>query len=109
MSAPVRQRGFLLNLAAEGMAPAVPGCASAAEKAIVRFAIHIISRWLDWIQDQPPALRHSAIGELADLPAVRTRLKAVAGIDAFAPRASIEDRARAVEYLCALPRFTQRA
>ena len=111
MSAPVRKRGFLLNLAAEGMAPAVAGCASppAGEPAIVRFGLHIIGRWLDWMQDQQPGLRQTAISELADLPASRARLEAVAAVDSFAPHASAEDRARAVEYLCALPRFAQRA
>jgi hypothetical protein len=111
MSAAVRKRGYLLNLAAEGMAPAVSGCASSpsTETAIDRFGLHIVSRWLDWLSEQPLAVRRSAIGELADLPAARARIEAVAAIDSFAANASIDDRARAVEYLCALPRFSQRA
>jgi serine/threonine protein kinase len=111
MSAPIRKRGFLLNLAAEGMAPAVPGCAAPppGEKAIVRFGLHIVGRWLDWMQDQSPALCHAGISELADLPAAKARLEATAAIDHFAPQASVEDRNRAVEYLCALPRCAQRA
>ena len=109
MSAPVRQRGFLLNLAAEGMAPAVPGCVNSLprETAIDRFGLHIVSRWLDWLNEQPLAVRRSAIGELADLPANRARIEAVAAIDSFAANASIDDRASAVEYLCALPRYAQ--
>ncbi len=111
MSAPVRKRGFLLNLAAEGMAPAVAGCAApaAGEKAIDRFGLHIVSRWFDWLNDQPLPLRRTAIGELADLPAAKARVEAIAAIDSFSPISSAEDRGQAVEYLCALPRFAQRA
>src|SRR5437870_3824448 len=107
MSTPVRQRGFLLNLAAEGMAPAVAGCATppAREIAIDRFGLHIVSRWLDWMSDQPLGMRRTAISELADLPSAKARPEAVAAIDSFALNSSIDDRARAVEYLCALPRF----
>src|SRR5437763_235593 len=111
MSAPVRKRGFLLNLAAEGMAPAVSGCTTSppTETAIDRFGLHIVSRWLDWLNEQPPVIRRSAISELAGLPADKARIEAVAAIDSFAAIASIDDRARAVEYLCAMPRFAQRA
>src|SRR4051794_35653690 len=111
MSTPVRKRGFLLNLAAEGMAPAVSGCANrpVRETAIDRFGLHIVSRWLDWLNEQPLALRRTAISELADLPADKVRIEAIAAIDSFVPDASIDDRGLAVEYLCALPRFAQRA
>src|SRR5688572_17381391 len=109
MSAPVRQRGFLLSLAAEGIARLVRGCASAPigqgdDHAINLFGPPIVERWRDWMRDQSLGLRHAAVSELADLPAAKTRSEAISLVDRLAPDASVEDRALAVEYLCALPR-----
>lgn len=107
MASPIRKRGFLLTLAAEAVVPAVTDCAArlADERGINLFGPLIVSRWLEWMQDQPPGLRLTAISELADLPAARARQEAAA----VEQSAAAEDRATAVEYLAALPRSAQRA
>src|SRR5947208_2711751 len=112
MSSPVRQRGFLLSLAAEGMAPLVSGCAAGpvgrgSDHAINQLGPLIVDRWRDWMREQPHGQRHAAVTELADLPAAKARAEAVAAVDRHAPEASAEDRALAVEYLCVLPRSCQ--
>jgi hypothetical protein len=110
MSAPVRQRGFLLTLAAEGIAPLMRGCAHALreERAINRFGLPIVERWRDWLHGQSSSLCASSISELAELPAANARAEAVAAIDQLAPSASLEDRTLAVDYLAAIPRSAQR-
>jgi serine/threonine protein kinase len=114
MSAPVRQRGFLLSLAAEGMASLIPGCAEGpagqrTAHAIDVFGPDVVERWSAWLRAQAPGLRHAAISELADLPASRARPEALAVVDRIAPDAPVEDRGLAVEYLCAIPRSCQPA
>src|SRR6266852_5549387 len=97
MTAPVRKRGFLLNLAAEGIAPVVAGCAKAlaggpiagavgvvgqaVERAINLFGQRIVQRWVDWMRGQPPGIQVTAIAELADLPADKARQEAIAVVD----------------------------
>src|SRR5262249_41468486 len=129
MSAPVRKRGFLLNLAAEAIAPVVAGCAKAmaggapraaggaaeaagglgqgGERAINFFGQRIAWRWADWMRGQPRAVQLAAISELADLPPDRVRREVAEAIDQAAPDAAAEDRAVAIEYLCAVQRSVQ--
>ena len=106
MASPVRKRGFLLTLAAEGMAPAIPGCAGILnnEPGINLFGPAIVQRWREWMRGQPPGLRFTALSELADLSAAKAHQEAAAVV-----QASAADGAAAIEYLAALPRTTQRA
>src|SRR5262245_44683637 len=110
MSAPVRQRGFLLTLAAEGIAPLIPGCADALplDRAINRFGPPIVERWREWMRGQSPGLWSSSLNELAELSAAKTRTEVAAVLDRPGPEASPADRAAAEEYLCAIPRSVQR-
>jgi serine/threonine-protein kinase len=108
MSAPVRQRGFLLALAAEAVAPLVPGCGTDPGHALDRFGPAITASWADWLRGQPLARKLSAVTELADLPPARARPEVLASVERLAGSASPGDRATAVEYLTAIPRFTQR-
>ena len=107
MASLVRQRGFLLHLAAEGMVPALPGCAGilTGDRAINLFGPAIVQRWLDWMRGQPRGLQLTALSELADLPVAKARQEVAALVAAFTP----EDRAVAVAYLAAVPRAVQRA
>lgn len=111
MSAPVRQRGFLLTLAVEGIAPLITGCADALhnDRAINCFGPAIVERWREWMRGQPPALWSSSLSELAELPPAKARTEVVTAIDRLSPGASAEDRAVAGDYLCAIPRSVQRA
>jgi hypothetical protein len=109
MPAPVRKRGFLLHLAAEGIAPVIGGCGQAVERAIDVFGKPIVGRWLEWLRGQPPALQRAAIAELADLPADRSRKEAAEAVAQLAPDAAAEHREVAVSYLAAIPRAAQRA
>src|SRR5687768_16334591 len=99
----IRKRGFLLTLAAEGLAPALFGSAVAlrTERGIERFGPCIVQRWLDWMRDQPPSLRFSAVSELADLPLAKARSESIAAIESLTVDALAADRAVAVEYLAA--------
>src|SRR3712207_3635205 len=124
MSAPVRKRGFLLSLAAEAIAPAVAGCAKAlaggaagapgvigqaAERAINFFRRRIAWCWADWMRGQHRSVQLAAIADLADLPPDRARREAVEAVEQVAADAAPEDRAVAVEYLCAVQRGVQRS
>src|SRR3954469_1743140 len=87
---PVKRRGVLLALAAEGMVPVIGGCAGAlaggpeggmvggvmgvavgqaVEKVINFFGGKIVQRWGDWFRRQPLAEQQQALAELASLPA----------------------------------------
>jgi len=124
MSAPVRKRGFLLNLAAEAIAPVVGGCAKAlaggaaqaagvigqmVERAINFFGQRIAWRWADWMRGQHRSAQLAAVADLADLPPDRVRQEVAEAIDEVAPDAAPEDRTVAVEYLCAVQRSVQRS
>ncbi len=127
MSAPVRQRGFLLALAAEGIAPTIAGCAGAlaagpiggvagvvvgqvVERAINFFGPRIVESWTSWLNGQPKSVQLSAIEQLAELTPSKARADASAALARLAPaEASPEDCALALEYLCAIPRAVQRS
>jgi serine/threonine protein kinase len=113
MSAPVRKRGFLLNLAAEAIAPVVPGCArvlgGGSDRAINFFGQRIAWHWADWMRGQHRSVQLAALADLSDLPPDRARREAVEVIEAAAPEAASEDRAVAIEYLCALQRSVPRS
>src|SRR5262245_61343003 len=125
MSSPVRQRGFLLSLAAEALAPLVTGCARALtgagetlpgavlgtviDRAVNRFGPPIAARWADWLGQQSPGIRQAALADLADHPPSRARIEASGSLEPLTADASAEDRAAAVEYLCALPRSVARS
>jgi hypothetical protein len=110
MSAPVRKRGFLLQLAAEAIAPVVPGCASALadERAVNRFGPLIVTRWHEWMRGQPKALRQNAISELARLTTAEALATVSASVVLLTPDASLEDRMIFTEYLGFLARCAQR-
>jgi serine/threonine protein kinase len=122
-----RPRGFLLSLAAEGIAPVIGGCAGAlaggseggvagvvvgqvVERAINYFGPRIVQNWLGWLRGQPREGQLAAIAELATLPPEVARREAAAAVDRLAAAdCSTEDRTLAVEYLTAIPGAVQRS
>src|SRR5262245_43634882 len=126
MSSPDHPRGFLMNFAAEGMAPFIGGCAGALaggpvggvagvvvgqviERAINCFGKHIVERWAGWMRGQPRNEQLKALAELAELPPARARQQAEAALELAAPQAAPDYRAIALEYLCAIPRSVYRS
>jgi serine/threonine protein kinase len=126
MAEAARPRGFLLSLAAEGIAPVMGGCAGAlaagpeagvagvvvgqvVERAINFFGPRIVQRWLTWLRGRPREDQLAAIAQLAGLPADEARREAVEAVERLAPEADRADKELAVEYLTAIPGAVQRS
>src|SRR6516164_3125144 len=116
----------LLDLAAEGIAPAINGCAgilSAASKGraagkrpdlfqlkgIQYFGPRIVGRWVEELHERPQNDQVNALLQLAALPATASRTEAVSAIERLAARAADEDKALAIEYLTAIPLAVRRS
>jgi WD40 repeat protein/serine/threonine protein kinase len=112
--------GFLVQLAAEGIAGVVSGCSqvlgkSAKEKAaklsldgpapkgINYFGPHIITRWVAGMTSRPPQEQLEVILQLANLPVADSRREANEAVERLAAQASPEDKSLAIEYLTAIP------
>jgi serine/threonine protein kinase len=98
----------LLELAAQGIAPALGSCPRATgdsppDRAINLFGGRIVSRWGEWFRDQPAEVRQEALVELASLSPEEARLAAGLALERLAPEASAENRSVGVEYLSLLP------
>ena len=119
-------RGFLLELAAEAVAPIIGGCAGAIvagpigaaggaavgrviEKAINYFGPKIVERWLDWFRRQPKNVQIEAVAGLGSVPAEEARQVAKQALDRLAPDASPEDKSLALEYITAIPEVVQQS
>ena len=127
MSAQPNARGFLLELAAEGIAPVVGGCAGAVlagpvgaaggaavghvvEKAINFFGPRIVGKRLDWFRGKPKSEQVEAVANLGSVPVERAREVAREVLDRLAPSASPrKDRALALEYIAAIPEAVQQS
>jgi hypothetical protein len=137
MARPNLVRGFLLQLAAEAIAPVIGGCAGAlagpggaavgavvgaalerpvkkavgfvVEKAINHFGPPIVDRWLEWLSRHDKAEQLAAITQLAALPTEEARREAVAAVERLVPDASPVDKSVAIEYLTAIPKAVQRS
>lgn len=113
MSAPVRQRGFLLTLAAESLAPRLAGCAqelagkAPVGRAIDLFGPPLVQAWRQWLLQLAPGLRLRALSELADYPAAKARQDTAAQLDQLASTLADQDRAAGLAYLSAIPRALQ--
>jgi serine/threonine protein kinase len=111
---------LLIDLAAEGIAPAVNGCAKTLAagsrgrssstpsdhlrlKGINVFGPRIITRWLAELENRPQAEQASALVQLAGLAADDSRNQALSAVERLTAGATLEDRALAVEYLTAIP------
>jgi serine/threonine protein kinase len=110
----------LIDLAAEGIAPAINGCAKMLAagsrgrpvssppdhlqlKGINVFGPRIITRWLAELENRSQADQASVLVQLAGLAAEDSRNQALCAIERLADGATPEDRALAVEYLTAIP------
>ncbi len=107
-----RQRGFLLELAAEGLLSQLPSLAQQLTDPKVR-ALDVLGppvteRWLHWMQSQPRQYQINVIAELADVPTDRARQRARAILSELAPDLTEEARQPGYEFLSALPRSVQR-
>ena len=116
----------LIDLAAEGIAPAVAGCAKLLAagsrgdsagispgqlklKGIHYFGPRIITRWMAELGGRRQEEQASAFAELAGLPAEESRKRAMSAVEYLADGASSEDRSLAVEYLTAIPLSLRRS
>jgi serine/threonine protein kinase len=115
---------LLVNLAAEGIADVIKGCAHAVAaarnsapnladglppKAINFFGPRIVERWLKGFDEAQKTELLNTIAQLASLPVAESRRQAVAAIDRVANGASAEDKSTAVEYLTVIPLSVRRA
>jgi WD40 repeat protein/serine/threonine protein kinase len=112
--------GFLIQLAAEGIAGVVSGCSKVlgkgakeaaaklsfdapAPKGINYFGPHIINRWVAGLASRPAKEQLEAILQLANFPVPDSRREANEAVERLAGQASPEDKSLAVEYLTAIP------
>lgn len=125
MSELTESAGMLLQLAAEGMATVVPGCAQAVAaagepvrsptpdaaplRAINYFGPHIVERWLSSLNAKSKNEQSEIIAQLASLPAADLHHKATECIERVAAGASLEDKSLATDYLAAIPLTVRRA
>jgi hypothetical protein len=106
MSPSALERGNLLQLAAEGIAADVKGCA--APGGLARLARPLVQNWLGWVCYRPAEECRRAFRHLAQLPSGEARLEAAKVLDRLAPDAGHEDRSAALDYLAGLPGAVQR-
>jgi len=117
---------FLLELAAEGIAPVIGGCAGAiiagpvgaaggavvgrvVEKAINFFGPKIVEKWLGWFRGRPKAEQIEAVAALGTMSVDEARHVACKALDRLAPGAAPEDKALALEYIAAIPEVVQQS
>src|SRR5262245_24790346 len=107
-----RSPAFLLTMAAESAAPAMPGCAEAfnfagkaptLDKAHEIFGPRIVAQWLVWLGSQTPEEQRAAIESLARLLAPEARREATSAIRRLIPFANPSDEAILIDYLTMLP------
>jgi serine/threonine protein kinase len=117
------QASQLVNLAAEGIAPVIAGCARAIiakdtvpglgetlpPKAINYFGPRIVDRWLATLSGLSPTEQREVLAQLAAVPLVESRREAQTTVERLAGDASPEDRTLAIEYLTAIPLMVRRA
>lgn len=111
MSALVRTRCHLLEMAVEGIAPLIPGCGEewSGEDLTRRFGPRITQGWLGWLRFQPPHEAMQAVLQLATLTPEDARLEAAAALDHLGVDARSADRAAALDYLARIPASVQHA
>lgn len=114
----IENPGLLVNLAAEGIAAVINGCAKAMSmardpsqsaandmlpKAINFFGPRIVECWIKGLTAKTKDAQIDVIAKLASLSLADSRKEAIASIEQFAAQASQEDKTLAVEYLSAIP------
>jgi serine/threonine protein kinase len=124
MSSPAESAKRFLSLAAEGMAPIIPGCANVLAagskagdrpagqlqlKGIDYFGPRILERWVAAVQATEAGDPTESLVLLARLPADQTHAAASAAVDTVAPGAAPADKLVAVEYLTAIPLSLRRS
>ena len=117
---------FLLELAADGIAPVIGGCAGAlvagpagagggavvghvVEKAINYFGPKIVERWLAWLRGQPKNVQIEAVSKLGSVSADEARQVAKSILGQKATQASAEDLSLTLEYIAAIPEVVQQS
>jgi len=116
---------ILLQLAAEGIAPIVAGCANILtaspagprtrataaepETAIDLFGRGIVEKWREWFAIASPEERAAAPAELAALSPAAVREQARQLLAERVPDADPRDLSTALEYLCSIPTSMSRA
>src|SRR5262249_36961086 len=125
-SAPASAKGFLIRLAAEGIAPIVAGCAGAlvagpagavvggvvgkvAEEAVKYFGAAIVESWRGWFRRQPRALQAAAVEGAAQLSPGEARQVAEEALRKSAVGVSAKDMEIALEYVAAIPAAVRRS
>lgn len=119
MAENMEQGRALVDLAAEGMMPAISGCAAVLAasrkegktsvlgapptKAVNYFGPRIVERWLAHLSPLAKAEQMAALVHLSALPLAETRSQAQESLARLAPDASAEDKGVALEYLSAIP------
>jgi WD40 repeat protein len=114
--------GFLLDLAAAAIAPAIRGCAGTLSRtksgaknsrtpprAIEYFGPLIVETWKTALQEQDNIEQQETLVQLATMPAPECRRRAEKAVAEAAAEADPKDRAVAVEYLVALPLTVSRS
>jgi WD40 repeat protein len=118
--------GFLIGLAAEGIASLVQGCANVLVasnrgvpadhatpplrlKGINYFGPHIIERWVADMASRSQPEQVQAISQLVGMSVADSRREAAAAVERVASQASGPDRDLAIEYLTALPLSVRRS
>lgn len=110
--------GLLVNLAAEGIATVINGCAKAVgsardpnrnaatdmlPRAINFFGPRIVERWIKGLTSKSKDDQVDLISKLAALSLADTRREALGAVEQFSAAAAPEDKSLAVEYLSAIP------
>jgi hypothetical protein len=126
MSSKISAQGFLLELAAEEVAPLIGECAGAlaagplgaaggavvgrvAQKAINYFGPPVVKRWLEWLRTRSQHEQLAAITSLASLSGDQARQMVTSAVERMASRASSIDRKLAIDYLTAIPQTARRS
>ncbi len=115
----------LVNLAAEGMVPAISGCASALAsarqagksaalgapptKAVNYFGPRIVERWLSRLGSLAKDEQMAALVHLSTMPLAEARNQAQESLARLAPDAAPEDKEIVLEYLSAIPLMVRNA
>jgi hypothetical protein len=117
---------FLLELAADGVAPVIGGCAGGlvagpagaaggavvgrvVEKAINYFGPKIVERWLGWFRGKPKNVQIEAVTCLGSMSMDDARHVARPILGQKAPQAAPEDLSLALEYIAAIPEMVQQS
>jgi hypothetical protein len=108
MSAALRQRTLLLELAAEAAASWLGENGRAPESGPMALDRRVAAQWADWLRLHPPDETVRTLAQLAALSADDARREAAAALDRFAPPGAGAGREAALDFLAALPRAAER-